>query len=168
MVDSNAESQSPQASMTKQPERLTHLFKSPAQLRIARNFLEHKLRECPQWANGNSAIHLEALTVLDDEPNALSAWCAKYLTHEQIRILQKALRLASNHQRVYKRTVMLSPRAHLLIKALSEQEGLKMSDVIERHLDGILRDRFGLSVQTSIDEHSGQVDHDVISLPNRA
>lgn len=154
--------------MTKQPERLTHLFKSPAQLRIARSFLEYKLRECPQWANGDTATHLEALTALDDEPNSLSAWCVEYLTGEQMRMLQKALRLASNHQRVYKRTVMLSPRAHLLIKALSEQEGLKMSDVIERHLDGILRDRFGLIVQTSIDEHSGQVDHDVIALSSRA
>ncbi|MGZ8217198.1 hypothetical protein [Methylomagnum sp.] len=154
--------------MTKHPERLTHLFKSPAQLRIARNFLERKLRECPHWASGDPAAYLEALAALDDEPVSLSAWCAEYLTSEQIRILQKALRLASNHQRVYKRTVMLSPRAHLLIKALSEQEGLKMSDVIERHLDGILRDRFGLTVQTSIDEHTGQVDHDVIPQPSPA
>lgn len=155
--------------MTKHPERLAHLFKSPSQLRIARNFLERKLLESPLWAGGDGkSERISALQAIEDDPTALSAWCLEYLTTEQIRMLQKALRLASNHQRVYKRTVMLSPRAHLLIKALSEQEGLKMSDVIERHLDNILRDQFGMAVQTSIDEHSGQVDHDLIPIPKSA
>lgn len=146
------------------PERLSQMFKSPAQSKIARDFLERKLRDSPGWVGAASAEPLAALAAAGDDGGALAVWCAQWLAGEQIRALQKALRLAANHQRVYKRTVMLSPRAHLLVKALAEQQGVKMSDVIELYLDVILRDRFGLALRTTVDEQTGQVDHDVIGL----
>jgi hypothetical protein len=154
--------------MTQTPERLSHLFKLPAQLRIACDFLRQKLRDSPGWAGGEPGECLEALASTHYDAQALAAWCLQRLTGEQIRLLQKVLRLAANQQRVYKRTVMLSPRAHLLVKALAEQEGLKMSDVIELHLDGVLRERFGMALRTSINEHTGQVDHDVVPIAGDA
>jgi hypothetical protein len=145
--------------MTQNPERLTSLFKLPAQLRIARDFLRQKLTALPD--GGGEA--LVALDAVGEDAQALAAWCADWLSGEQIRGLQKALRLAANQQRVYKRTVMLSPRAHLLVKTLSEREGLKMSDVIELHLHGVLYDRFGLAIRTLVDEHSGLIEHEIVA-----
>lgn len=144
------------------PERLSLMFKSPSHLKIARDFLEKKLRDNPGWLDKDSGEPLAALASVGDDGAALATWCAEWLTAEQVRSLQKALRLAANHQRVYKRTVMLSPRAHLLVKALAEQQGLRMSDVIEIYLDTILRDRFGLTLRTTVNEQTGQVDHDVV------
>lgn len=144
------------------PERLSQMFKSPAQLKIARDFLERKLRD--GWVDLETNRSLAALAAAGENSGALAAWCAEWLTTEQVRVLQKALRLAANHQRVYKRTVMLSPRAHLLVKALADQHGLKMSDVIELYLDSVLRDHFGLALMTSVDEQSGQVDHDLVAI----
>ena len=149
------------------PERLAPLFKSPAQLKIARDFLERKLCDQPGWVGGEGDAPRMALAAAGCDGGALAAWCAEWLTGEQLRALQKALRLAANQQRVYKRTVMLSPRAHLLIKTLAEQHGLKMSDVIELYLYGVLRDRFGLTLQTTIDEQKGQVHHELVPLPAR-
>jgi hypothetical protein len=154
--------------MTQTPERLSHLFKLPAQLKIARDFLRRKLRDSPGWVDGHPVESLEALAATDCNAHALAVWCLDRLTGEQIRLLQKVLRLAANQQRVYKRTVMLSPRAHLLVKTLAEQEGLKMSDVIELHLDGVLRQRFGLTLRTAINEHTGQVDHDIVPIIGEA
>jgi hypothetical protein len=149
--------------MIKSPDRLLPMFKSAAQLRIARDFLEAKLLERPDWIDGESAEALAGLQVSNLAPAVLAHWCSEWLGVDQLRTLQKALRLASNHQRVYKRTVMLSPRAHLLIKTLAEQDGIKMSDAIEQHLDGILRERYAMSVRTSINELTGQVEHAIVS-----
>lgn len=144
------------------PERLSLMFKAPSHSKIARDFLEQKIRDNPGWLGADSGEPLRALASAGDNGGSLAAWCAEWLTVEQVRALQKALRLAANHQRVYKRTVMLSPRAHLLVKALAEQQGLRMSDVIEIYLDRILRDRFGLTLRTTVNERTGQVDHDVV------
>jgi hypothetical protein len=147
--------------MSQTPERLSQLFKLPAQLRIAQDFLRQKLRDNPACAPDQD---LAAFPPVDQDAHGLASWCLERLTSEQIRQLQKVLRLAANQQRVYKRTVMLSPRAHLLVKALAEQEGLKMSDVIELYLYGALRDRFGMALRTTIDEHTGEVAHEVVRV----
>jgi hypothetical protein len=150
--------------MIKHPERISTLFKSPSQLRIALDILEREFRESPtdggDEAGGDGGRRIDA--------EGLAAWCLERLSGEQIRALQKALRLAGNHQRVYKRTVMLSPRAHLLVKTLSEVEGLRISDVIELHLDGVLREQFGMAVTTTVDVQSGQVAHDLVTLDESA
>jgi hypothetical protein len=52
----------------------------------------------------------------------------------------------------------------LLVKTLAEESGLRISDVIECHLDGALREEFGLTVRTFIDIHTGEVDHEVVGL----
>lgn len=154
--------------MTQSPERLSHLFKLPAQRKIARDFLKQKLRDSPAWTDGYPSEALESLAATDSDAHALAVWCLERLSTEQMRLLQKVLRIAANHQRVNKRTVMLSPRAHLLVKTLAEQEGLKMSDVIELHLDGVLQQRFGLTLRTAINEHTGQVDHGVVPIAGEA
>ncbi len=154
------------ARMAKISDRLFHLFKSPAETKIARDFLKQKLRETPPWLDNEPAEAFAALARIAPDPERLREWCAESLSQEQIHVLQRILRMASQHQRVYKRTVMLSPRAHLLVKTLAELEDMNMSDVIEQHLDRILGERHGMALRTIIDEVSGQVDHDILPATN--
>lgn len=148
--------------MVKISERLSQLFKSSAEARIAHDFLERKLRSAPSWETEDPVAALGALALAERDPERLGAWCGEWLSDEQIQVLRRALRMAAQHQRVYKRTVMLSPRAHLLVKTLSELEGLNMSDAIERHLERVIGERHGMMLRTMIDEGSGQVDHDIL------
>lgn len=150
--------------MTKNPERLAALLRSPAQLRIALDFLDDLLREGSQGRPVSKDSVSSSLNEGLLAAEALANWCVENLAAEQLRALHKALRLAANHQRVYKRTVMLSPRAHLLVKTLAEQEGLKMSDVIELYLDGILRNHAGLAVRTSVSIQNGLVEHEIVPI----
>lgn len=149
--------------MSKISERLSQLFKSSSEAKIAHDFLRQKLGETPSWVDGNPVGASTAFRSTEPEPECLRAWCAEWLSSEQLRVLSQVLRMASQHQRVYKRTVMLSPRAHLLVKTLAELEGANMSDVIERHLNRVLSDSHGLLLRTIINERTGQVDHDVMA-----
>ncbi|CAL1238884.1 hypothetical protein [Candidatus Methylocalor cossyra] len=148
--------------MVKALERLAHLLKSPVEAKIARDYLTRKLREDPDWAAGKPAQAGVALAALGPEPESLHAWCAQWLTGDQVRALLAMLRLVSHHQRVYKRTVMLSPRAHLLVKTLAELEDSSMSEVIERHLDRVLVETHGRTLRTLVDERTGLVEHSIL------
>lgn len=150
--------------MVKALEHLSQLFKSPADAKIARDFLAQKLREPPRWVEDLEEQADMALVQAGTDPDALRAWCHEWLTPEQLRVLRQVLRMASQHQRVYKRTVMLSPRAHILVKTLAEREASNMSEVIERHLDRVLGERYGLALRTVIDERTGQIDHSILPL----
>jgi hypothetical protein len=147
--------------MAKISQRLSQIFKSPAEAKIARDFLEQKLQETPPWG-GEADGARDAFAMAGRDPERLRGWCEQWLSDGQLRVLMQALRMASQHQRVYKRTVMLSPRAHLLVKTLAELEDLSMSDVIERHLDGVLEAAHGMALRTAIDERIGQVEHDIL------
>lgn len=154
--------------MAKPLRRLTHLFKTPSDTKVARDYLDHKLREDIRWGNGNAPPAMETLTQIGYDPDHLREWCAQWLSPDQINSLQQALRLAAHHQRVYKRTVMLSPRAHLLVKTLAELEEMKISDVIELYLEQVLRDRHHLSLKTVVDEHSGAIYHNIDPIPGES
>jgi hypothetical protein len=154
--------------MAKIPERLSQLLKSPAEASIAHDFLDRKLRENPPWVEREPARALETLAQAGHAIEPLRAWCAQWLTAEQIQVLRQALRMASQHQRVYKRTAMLSPRAHLLVKTLAELEGLSLSEAIERHLGRTLGERYGLILRTTINEHTGQIDHAILPPADNA
>lgn len=153
--------------MVTPPERLSPLFKSTADAKIARDFLTQKLRDTQGWANHDNEHARIALAQAGTDPEALRAWCARWLNSEQTRMLRQILRMAAQHQRVYKRTVMLSPRAHLLVKTLAEREASNMSEVIERHLDRILGEDYGLALRTLIDERTGQIEHDILPLDSQ-
>ena len=150
--------------MSRISERLSQLFKTPAETKIAQDFLEQKLSAPTLWAGEEAAVARADLASAVTDPERLRAWCARWLSADQVQVLLQVLRMAAQHQRVYKRTVMLSPRAHLLVKTLAELEGLNMSEVIERHLDQVLGDAHGMTLRTLINEQSGQIDHDILPL----
>jgi hypothetical protein len=154
--------------MDRIPERVSQLFKSPVEASIARDFLGQKLRENPPWIEQEPARALETLDQVNHGIEPLRAWCAQWLTVDQIQILRQALRMASQHQRVYKRTAMLSPRAHLLVKTLAELEDLSISEVIERHLGRTLGECYGRTLRTTINERTGQVDHAILPSADKA
>lgn len=148
--------------MTESIECLPVLFNSPSLLGIARDFLLQKAGESPGWMGSVSAEAFAALPAASRDAAALSAWCATHLGSGQLRTLRNFLRTAAKQQRMYKHTISLTPRAHLLVKTLAEKEGVTMSDVIERYLADGVHQRYGLSLRTSFNEHTGQLGHDII------
>ena len=154
--------------MAKLMRRMPHLFKNAGDTKVARDYLDHKLREDPNWEIGNSPSAIETLDETGYDPDHLREWCTQWLSANQINSLQQAIRMAAHHQRVYKRTVMLSPRAHMLVKTLAEIEEMKISEVIEVYLEQALRERHRMVLKTVVDENYGTVHHDIAPLASES
>jgi macrodomain Ter protein organizer (MatP/YcbG family) len=150
--------------MNSPSKRLTRLFKSPTDTKVAGDFLIHQVVHHLNWDNINVAQALPTLILARHDPIALREWCSDWLTGEQIQVLSQVVRFAANHRRVHKRTVLLSPYAHLLIKTLAKLEGLNMSEALEIHLERALREKHGMTVETRVNDNSGTVDYEVAPL----
>lgn len=147
------------------PPSYTRICKSPCDCRAIYDHLMRKFRENPHWLADGSDEARRELARTEDDMNRLHAWCGKWLIPEQIKQLQRLLHFVVNHRRVYKRTVLLSPRAHLLVKTLSDMEKLNMSEIVETYLDRALKERHGLTMRTRIDERDGAIGFHIEQLP---
>ena len=96
----------------------------------------------------------------------MQAWCEQWLSIDQFKVLPQVLRMVANHQKVHKRTVLLTPRAHFLVKTMSEIEGVNFSELIEEHLESTLRERHKLGLVTEIEENANQVNYLIAPLEN--
>jgi hypothetical protein len=150
--------------MAKSRRSLTELLKSPVALKVAADFLSRKLNENPAADFAAAKEPEQILIELRYDAEELGQQCLDRLEKDEVQVLKQILRAESHHRRVYKRTVLLSPCAHLLLKTLSDLEARKMSEVIEVHLDSVLRERHGLSLRASVDERTGRVDYEVEPL----
>jgi hypothetical protein len=151
------------------PNPAPRICKSPCDCRAIHDHLLRKFRENPQWlADTTPDEARRELTLAEEDMERLHAWCGKWLTAEQIKQIQRLLHFVVNHRRVYKRTVLLSPRAHLLVKTLSDMDKLNMSEIVETHLDRVLRERHGLTLRTRIDERDGAIGFHIERLPSES
>lgn len=139
----------------KQPERLSELLKFPSQNRTALDVLEYELGK--DMVTLRKTWGMSDTTIPDRE--VLAEWCLANLNEQEMLLLRQALRLAANQQRVHKRTIVLTPSAHLLVKFLSDKENLIISEVIEFYLLPVLRDQYGLNIRTVLNIDTGQVEH---------
>ena len=135
------------------------LFKLRNDAKLIHAYLLRKLRFHPPYVQENPARAMQELAQAGGDPERLQAWCQQWLTPEQRKTLPQVLRMVANHQKVHKRTVLLTPRAHFLVKTMSEIEGVNFSELIEEHLESTLRDRHKLNLVTEIEEEANRVNY---------
>jgi macrodomain Ter protein organizer (MatP/YcbG family) len=140
------------------------LFKQSNDAKVIHSYLLRKLRLDPSYIATNPAQAIQELAQAGNDPERLQDWCEQWLASDQIKGLSKVLRMVSNHQKVNKRTVLLTPRAHFLVKTMSEIEGVNFSELIEAHLESTLREHHKLDLVTEIEEEANQVNYLIAPL----
>jgi len=142
------------------------LFKQRNDAKLIHAYLLRKLQAFPSYVAANPARAIQELAQSGSDPERLQAWCEQWLSADQLKVLPQVLRMVANHQKVHKRTVLLTPRAHFLVKTMSEIEGVNFSELIEEHLESTLRERHKLGLVTEIEENANQVNYLIAPLEN--
>ncbi|MDT8364743.1 MAG: hypothetical protein RQ714_08900 [Nitrosomonas sp.] len=137
--------------------------------RVAIAFVEQRLNAEPQWIEGDKQRQLVAKQdYLDNivDPDAINAWCAKWLNDAQWEQLRQAISTARDLQEKIRqasplKTISLSDRAWQILIDLAQKDNTTLSNVIINHLGNA---HFAACKQAEIDYNLSGANQDRISL----